>query len=397
MQDDNIIANYWRQPYDVRLAHPELAAEAVRETSFNYQHVPVELRRGNWELAELAVNLSPLSYQYVPDEMKDVTQAASPAERERIVDLATRATRTDGHLRAYGAPTPEQDRNFIAQESYYNYIGNDNMLKAEHMPAATQRMALSHMYTTGQHAVLRGMHQFSQARQAVCEDDARARQMFQILSLRPHPPHEERPAIANLVPDMLHTVVTRAHNTRSVHADHDTWAAIELRKLWYSINALLLVCRTGPFVSHYFRPLARCTRLILTMITHFCDPHYAWSVSEEDPAMLEPVPPLTPSMLATAAHVAENLWSALDVLTVAMQFVRLQHGMWPTTHPEDHDRMIQAKHNLTALDFQDPLPPDQFGPLIDLLIAYLNKPPTTPETLFSEDYPEAFPEVRHDI
>lgn len=395
--DDEVEVAYHDRDYaslseDTKLARRDLALGAVLHDPALYAHVPPALREGDWALADAAVNRDINTYRHVPLSMRTIPPAPFPPPvAESILDLARRATRVDTRYHTSGPHPWDAHQAFMTLRP--TEISSPALWRSSALPATTRRHLLSHLYTTNEHAHLRAMGQFAPARASLQQLDDRAGSWFQKLTLRPPPTEDDDEApkkttLLNLSGDTLRDLTNRASTLKTREADHETWAKIQLRDLWYFLNMFLRHCRTGERQHHYQADLSACLEKTDAIVTFFCDPHYAWALDARDAPILGP-PPLSPAQRAFARTVANHVWDIVDVIRHISNYIEGRHLEGPSVlNVREYSRIPRRLHEL-GFDMT------QLSPWTQLAARYLNRHLVPArafrEKLFCDKYPDQFP------
>jgi hypothetical protein len=331
---------YQSLPKEVKIAYPELASRTLHGASHMYGwHVPYEVKQGNWDLANVAVAERPArNYRAVPIEMR----ASSSAEG---LALATIATRNDGNQR-FERPLSRKDHNenMLTRDLH---VSDPETWRAtqEHMPTDAQRTFLRHLYISGQHEHLRDMGQFKTTREAV------ERLPHLVGFGRSAVDNNNTRSILSVLPaDVRGSIMSLSSSANSIEADHQTWSALEIRRMWHIINRLLFMCQSNRFVT-YDRRLQDLTNRLDLIVTRFCDPHHAWALEPQDDAVEHPH--ITPQQREQAAVAAEAVWSALQIVDEIRQHYTRSTGS-PLVAPGSDDRLRAIAAELKMLHFAAP-------------------------------------------
>ena len=364
--------NYMHLPLETKLANPKLPERTLRGAAAMYAHdIPPEIKRNNWRLAATAVAANRSNYQHVPLEMR---QSLS----DESIELARLATRTDNHAR-FNQPMsrPAYREDMLVKPFFHVSTPHDWSNMQEHMPPATRRALLRHLYTSGDHEQLRDMGRFAETREAV----------------------ERMPNLSGLSlaaaggtirtmlpPEIRGSILNFAKQVNSQETDHIAWASSEIRMMWRVINAILWMCREGHYSSYSYK-LMDLIKHLKIIIERFCDPHHAWAMEAGDgPSLVHR--PLTAAQRDHIAMCADNAWSAFQIVReIGDHFFEVFHRRLSSSHD---DELRELAEKLVSLGFPEPQTPNN---LAQLAAAYLHKPivPEDDETMFCEDYRDMLP------
>ena len=281
-------------PLDMRQSNDQRALDltelALKANPHAYQNdIPESVKESNWELARLAVSLDPNLYAYVPENMKNFEMNGD----ERALDLAQLASK---HRRCIASDfdTMQEYRQGIVQRP--QKICEPNM-GFENMSIGTQNGLLNRLYNTGEHAHLRGLENFQQAKALVAQAHSKKGTVTGLAAHR-------QGLFSKLSKDTRGHIMSFVPHTNSLAIDHALWCKSQLLLLQEHIDRFMYMFHFNPQAEL----LELYTPFVVELVTRFCDPRYALSVDPSDEPRADAV--LDPNLAQTVAN-AVFQWLAI--------------------------------------------------------------------------------------
>jgi len=312
-----IQANYSDLDYSFKLHRPDLAMRVVHAEPNAYKEIiPHSVKIGNWDLARLALSLDPALYAFVPVEMRFIELS----DDERVLDLAQLASKLRRKV----------DTEFLTGEHYKQYLAERSgkvsapSMGFDEMSKGTQDGLLSRLYNTGEHAHLRDLDKFREAKAVVAQAHSKIAALTGLAARRPG-------LFIKLSKDARVHVMSFLQHTNSLAVDHALWCKSQLLLLEEDIDRFMYSYHINGEVAL----IDDIMPFVADLVTHFCDPRFAWSVLASDEPRNDVV--LDQRLAQT---VADAVWRWFSILKAV-------NNIWERTNkplneqPEVQQELIQ--------------------------------------------------------